>query len=310
MIQKYFVPQVHCVDGAAAPFLLTQRALEAPWVLLTPHNSAASLFLVPVLLGRLAEQPGLACLTLFFFLLSVSEIHRQMSRQIKKKKKRLTVPQTMTKLVLEARNNNVAFKIKIFIAKNKFNAKKKQKSSIWRQNLCLQILTARKRMFVLSQITTHQPLPSLLQCHAMATPTYAAATKQPRTAFFATSPAQYFTWPGIALSLRKTVASSHLFPRPRLRFAYWFLKFTSKVYPLLLFPTSVNNVSMNTTKGSSQYLLSEFCRLWWCLINWLWDKKVHIVYSGFLIWAYTSLYRCYPNRLRPLLNDTLCSPPS
>ena len=34
------------MDVAAVPFLLTRQALEVPWVLLTPYDCAASLFLV------------------------------------------------------------------------------------------------------------------------------------------------------------------------------------------------------------------------------------------------------------------------
>lgn len=113
----------------------------------------------------------------------------------------------------------------------------------------------------------------------------------PHTQLLCNSPGPHFsnipstvfhlTWHNIVLEKDSSKFTS-FFLKPSLCFAYWFLKFTSKVYPLLLFLTFVNTTSMNTTKCSSQYLLSELCRLWWCLTNWLWDKKVHIIYSGYL----------------------------
>lgn len=55
MIQKYFVPSVHCMDGAAVPFILTWLAVEVPWLLLTPYDCAASPFLV-----KAASPPGVS----------------------------------------------------------------------------------------------------------------------------------------------------------------------------------------------------------------------------------------------------------
>lgn len=119
--------------------------------------------------------------------------------------------------------------------------------------------------------------------------------------FFTTSLAQCFTWPDIALFLRKTSSFPNCFAKPSLCFTHRFLKFTFKFYPLLL--TSVNNISMKTTMWSFQQLLSELCKLWWCLISWLWGKKVDIIYSGYHIWAYTSLYRHYLYHLCPKWYD-------
>ena len=66
----------------------------------------------------------------------------------------LKVLQTMTNSVLEGQNNNLPFKMKIFIAKSEVVAKYQSSMDTWMQNLCVQFLTEREGMFVLFQTTT------------------------------------------------------------------------------------------------------------------------------------------------------------
>lgn len=119
------------------------------------------------------------------------------------------------------------------------------------------------------------------QCRVVATPTHAAtihATAQNHIFFFQHP---FLTLPDVTLYLRKALGNSHRFVKPSQCFACWFLKFISRGYPLFL--TFVNNISMNTTKCSFQCLLFELCKLWWCLTNWLLDKKVDILCSDRVI---------------------------
>lgn len=99
----------------------------------------------------------------------------------------------MTNLILEGQNNNLSFKMKILIAKNKFIGKKK--AILYRYMNTKSLFTAFNRIKgdVCSFPNHHQLLPLLLRCHITPIPTYTAAVKQPRTTLFPTSRAQYFT---------------------------------------------------------------------------------------------------------------------
>lgn len=128
---------------------------------------------------------------------------------------------------------------------------------------------------------SHQTLPSLLSVsccgYSHACSYYTCCSPEPH--FFFQHP--FLTLPDVTLYLRKALGNSHHFVKPSQCFAYWFLKFISRGYPLFL--TFVNNISMNTTKCSFQCLLFELCKLWWCLTNWLLDKKVDILCSDRVI---------------------------
>lgn len=121
-------------------FVLTRWAVEVPWLLLTPYDRAASPFS-----GEGSQSSWGAWQNSQVWLASPSSSSyfgclksTGSNSQAEKKSevgKILTVPQTMTKLVLEAQNSDLSFERKIFIAKNKFIAKKSNPPQIYEHKI-------------------------------------------------------------------------------------------------------------------------------------------------------------------------------